>query len=119
MIELCEDLSDSRAAVTTIPTWLLKRVRGLLQSLQWAKDAADRLVRALLITMHYANACIIMHMPINACKWVEVWVLSRGGFVCVCPFLLLHTQVDGRKCTVLLLVGSGQHICAVCCDQRQ
>ena len=44
VIELCEDLSDSRAAVTTVPTWLLKRVRGLLQSLQWAKDAADRLV---------------------------------------------------------------------------
>mmetsp|Transcript_18474 Transcript_18474/g.51836 ORF Transcript_18474/g.51836 Transcript_18474/m.51836 type:complete len:355 (+) Transcript_18474:134-1198(+) len=43
VIELCEDLSDSRAAVTTVPTWLLKRVRALLQSLQWAKDAADRL----------------------------------------------------------------------------
>lgn len=48
MIQLCEDLSDSRAQVTTVPTWLLKRVRGLLQSLQWAKDAADRLVRGVL-----------------------------------------------------------------------
>lgn len=44
VIEMCEDLSDSRAKVTSVPTWLLKATRGVLRGADWAKDAADRLV---------------------------------------------------------------------------
>jgi uncharacterized protein YbjT (DUF2867 family) len=44
VIEKCENLSDSRAQVSTVPTWLLKGTRGLLKGADWAKDAADRLV---------------------------------------------------------------------------
>lgn len=43
VISLCEEMSDSRAQVTTIPTWLLKRTRAVLRSMQWAQDASDRL----------------------------------------------------------------------------
>jgi uncharacterized protein YbjT (DUF2867 family) len=46
VIEKCENLSDSRAQVSTVPTWLLKGTRGLLKGADWAKDAADRLVSA-------------------------------------------------------------------------
>jgi hypothetical protein len=44
VIALCEGYSDSNANVTTVPTWLLKGTRSVLRSLQWAKDASDRLV---------------------------------------------------------------------------
>jgi hypothetical protein len=43
---MCEDLSDSRAKVTSVPTWLLKATRGVLRGADWAKDAADRLAFA-------------------------------------------------------------------------
>lgn len=43
VINLCETLSDSRAKVQTVPTWLLKGTRSLLRSMQWAQDASDRL----------------------------------------------------------------------------
>lgn len=46
VIEKCENLSDSRAQVSTVPTWLLKGTRGLLRGADWAKDAADRLAFA-------------------------------------------------------------------------
>ncbi|KAF6249607.1 hypothetical protein COO60DRAFT_1580224 [Scenedesmus sp. NREL 46B-D3] len=46
VIEKCEQLSDSRAQVSTVPTWLLKGTRGLLKGADWAKDAADRLAFA-------------------------------------------------------------------------
>eukprot|EP00775_Hariotina_reticulata_P004357 gene4357-4610_t len=46
VIEKCEDLSDSRAQVTSVPTWLLKATRGALRGADWAKDAADRLAFA-------------------------------------------------------------------------
>lgn len=46
VIEKCENLSDSRAQVSTVPTWLLKGTRGLLKGADWAKDAADRLAFA-------------------------------------------------------------------------
>jgi len=46
VIAMCEKMSDSRAKVTTVPTWLLKRARGVLRGLQWAADAADRLAFA-------------------------------------------------------------------------
>ena len=44
MIEMCEDLSNSTAKVTTVPTAVLKFTRALLKSCSWAADAADRLV---------------------------------------------------------------------------
>ena len=33
--------------VTRVPVWLLKSTRNILKSFQWARDAADRLVRPL------------------------------------------------------------------------
>lgn len=44
VIEMCEDMSDSTAKVTSVPTWLLKATRNILKGADWAKDAADRLV---------------------------------------------------------------------------
>jgi len=46
VIELCEKLSNSNAKVKTVPTWLLRRARGVLRSLQWTQDASDRLAFA-------------------------------------------------------------------------
>ena len=31
--------------VTRVPVWLLKSTRNILSAFQWARDAADRLVR--------------------------------------------------------------------------
>ena len=44
MISLCEDLAGAKAKVTAVPVWLLRFARGLLNTFQWARDAADRLV---------------------------------------------------------------------------
>jgi hypothetical protein len=41
---MCEDYSGERAKVTTVPTWLLKTTRNILKSMDWSRDAADRLV---------------------------------------------------------------------------
>ena len=46
VIELCEKLANAEADVTQVPVWLLKATRGFLRSFQWARDAADRLVRS-------------------------------------------------------------------------
>mmetsp|Transcript_13424 Transcript_13424/g.38115 ORF Transcript_13424/g.38115 Transcript_13424/m.38115 type:complete len:404 (-) Transcript_13424:72-1283(-) len=46
VIEMCEELSDSTANVSSVPVWLLKGTRGVLGAFQWAKDAADRLAFA-------------------------------------------------------------------------
>lgn len=45
VIEMCERMSDSRAQVTSVPTWLLRATRNVLKGADWARDAADRLVR--------------------------------------------------------------------------
>ncbi|KAG2422331.1 hypothetical protein HXX76_016115 [Chlamydomonas incerta] len=50
VIELCEKMADTNAKVTTVPTWLLKRTRGVLRSMQWAADAADRLAFAEVLS---------------------------------------------------------------------
>ncbi|KXZ44131.1 hypothetical protein GPECTOR_73g652 [Gonium pectorale] len=50
VIELCEKMADTNAKVTTVPTWLLKRTRAVLRSLQWAADAADRLAFAEVLS---------------------------------------------------------------------
>lgn len=46
VIEMCENMSDSRAKVTSVPTWLLKTTRNILKGADFAKDAADRLAFA-------------------------------------------------------------------------
>lgn len=46
VIQMCEDMSDSKASVSTVPTWLLKGTRGVLRSMQWANEASDRLAFA-------------------------------------------------------------------------
>ena len=38
---------DLVVQVTRVPVWLLKSTRNILKSFQWARDAADRLVRPL------------------------------------------------------------------------
>ncbi|KAG2483956.1 hypothetical protein HYH03_017202 [Edaphochlamys debaryana] len=50
VIELCEKMANTNANVTTVPTWLLKRTRSVLRSLQWASDAADRLAFAEVLS---------------------------------------------------------------------
>jgi hypothetical protein len=42
---MCEELSGERAQVTSVPTWLLRTTRSILKSMDWSRDAADRLVR--------------------------------------------------------------------------
>jgi hypothetical protein len=50
VIELCEDLAECKARVTNVPVWVLKLSRSLLKSFQWARDAADRLAFAEILT---------------------------------------------------------------------
>ncbi|PNH03567.1 hypothetical protein TSOC_010380 [Tetrabaena socialis] len=50
VIELCAKMADTRAQVTTVPTWLLKGTRSVLRSMQWAWDAADRLAFAEVLS---------------------------------------------------------------------
>ncbi|KAG1676392.1 hypothetical protein FOA52_001187 [Chlamydomonas sp. UWO 241] len=50
IIEMCEDMADSRAEVTTVPTLTLKIARAVLKSCQWAKDASDRLAFAEVLS---------------------------------------------------------------------
>ncbi len=46
VIELCEKYAGADADVTKVPVWLLRLTRNVLRGFQWARDAADRLVRA-------------------------------------------------------------------------
>jgi hypothetical protein len=50
VIELCEDLADCRAKVNKVPVGVLKATRGTLKSFQWARNAADRLAFAEILT---------------------------------------------------------------------
>ena len=45
VIALCEKLAGADAKVTQVPVWLLRTARRFLSSFQWARDAAERLVR--------------------------------------------------------------------------
>lgn len=54
VIEMCEDLSNSTAKVTTVPTAVLKFTRALLKSCSWAADAADRLAFAEVLASNEA-----------------------------------------------------------------
>jgi uncharacterized protein YbjT (DUF2867 family) len=50
VIAMCEKLADADANVRNVPVWLLKATRGALRSFQWARDAADRLAFADLLS---------------------------------------------------------------------
>ena len=50
VVRLCETLADCDAEVRDVPVWVLKATRGVLKSFQWAKDAADRLAFADLLS---------------------------------------------------------------------
>ena len=54
VIEMCEDFSGERAQVTTVPTWVLKGTRNILKTMDWARDAADRLVSAKWRSLNFA-----------------------------------------------------------------
>lgn len=50
IISLCEKMADCDAEVRNVPVWLLKLTRGVLKTFQWARDAADRLAFADLLS---------------------------------------------------------------------
>ncbi|GAX79229.1 hypothetical protein CEUSTIGMA_g6669.t1 [Chlamydomonas eustigma] len=50
VIEVCENLADRDAKVTTVPTAVLRVTRGILKSMAWARDAADRLAFAEVLS---------------------------------------------------------------------
>lgn len=50
VIALCEKYADAEADVTRVPVWLLKSTRNILKSFQWARDAADRLAFADILS---------------------------------------------------------------------
>ncbi len=50
VVRLCETLADCDAEVRDVPVWVLKATRGVLRSFQWARDAADRLAFADLLS---------------------------------------------------------------------
>jgi hypothetical protein len=50
VIEVCEKLADCDAKVNNVPVGVLKTARAILRSFQWARDAADRLAFAEVLT---------------------------------------------------------------------
>jgi len=50
VIEMCERLSGEDAKVTSVPTWLLRVTRNILKSMDWSRDAADRLAFAEVLS---------------------------------------------------------------------
>jgi uncharacterized protein YbjT (DUF2867 family) len=50
VIALCEELASARAEVTRVPIWLLRATRSTLRGFQWARDAADRLAFADILS---------------------------------------------------------------------
>lgn len=50
VIALCEKYADAEADITRVPVWLLKATRNILKSFQWARDAADRLAFADILS---------------------------------------------------------------------
>jgi len=54
VIEICEQLGNTDAKVTTVPTAVLKGTRAILKSMSWSKDAADRLAFAEVLASNEA-----------------------------------------------------------------
>lgn len=50
VISMCESRANAEAKVTNVPVWLLKVTRGTLKGFQWARDAADRLAFAEVLS---------------------------------------------------------------------
>jgi hypothetical protein len=50
VIEVCEKLAECDAQVNNVPVGVLKAARGILRSFQWARDAADRLAFAEVLS---------------------------------------------------------------------
>lgn len=50
VIALCEDLSESRAQVSRVPTPVLRGLQAVLSGFQWARDASDRLAFARVMS---------------------------------------------------------------------
>ncbi|GMH41402.1 hypothetical protein BSKO_09312 [Bryopsis sp. KO-2023] len=50
VISMCESRANAEAKVTNVPVWLLKSTRLLLKGFQWARDAADRLAFAEVLS---------------------------------------------------------------------
>lgn len=75
VIEMCEDYSGERAKVTTVPTWLLKATRNILKSMDWSRDAADRLVGAA----SWALAAWILRPDMHhMCAKIEAAAVALG-----------------------------------------
>ena len=49
--------------------WLLRTTRSLLRGFQWARDAADRLVRVVLPHMHYVMPSRTRGIIIDIKSW--------------------------------------------------
>ena len=73
VIELCEKLAGAEADVTQVPVWLLRATRNFLRSFQWARDAADRLVR-------HSAALSIAHTMRAPRKLAAYLLLSYSAF---------------------------------------
>jgi uncharacterized protein YbjT (DUF2867 family) len=56
VISMCERLADNDADVRTVPMWLLRGTRAFLRSFQWARDAADRLAFADLLSADQSSS---------------------------------------------------------------
>ena len=52
VIELCEKLAECDAKVNNVPGVVLKLARNVLKGFQWARDAADRLAFAEVLSSH-------------------------------------------------------------------
>lgn len=50
VIEVCERLADCDAQVNNVPVGVLKAARSILRTFQWARDAADRLAFAEVLS---------------------------------------------------------------------
>lgn len=70
VIALCEQLSGMEAEVRNVPVGILKGTRALLRSMQWASDAADRLVSVVVQParcMQFCAADGVARLAVVAC----------------------------------------------------
>lgn len=92
VIALCEKLSDSDANVTTVPTWLLKRTRAVLRSLQWANDAADRLVGGGTGGQGSWSCMRCIGHLIGSCVGVAIAYVVKSSHAAAWPHAMPHRE---------------------------